>query len=303
MSKAVFQLSDGSDVIASSANTPTEADQSPEFSVTQFLSHLNEDLLSNRLTLPTLPSSAIEALIIINDEASSANDLATVISRDASLTTRLIRYANSPVFRGAETIKAIKPAITRIGFAQAKNAVYAVSMKEVFKTPIKSIEQRMDTIWNRSIKIGAQAAVLANQHPTLDANIALVAGLIHDIGSIPILTKAAEHKELVENPDYLDKVIAKTHCILGSSILEHWKFAQELIDVAAEHEQLDRQSTETTGDYVDLVQVASMLVDSGIDDISTATNLPMLPAVRRLNLINIDPSILEQGTAEIAMSF
>ncbi|MCU7935409.1 MAG: HDOD domain-containing protein, partial [Candidatus Thiodiazotropha sp. (ex Dulcina madagascariensis)] len=235
MTKSVFFLSDGAPV---DPETERERERSElEASTTKaFVDAVREDLRANKIYLPTLPALALEALVVINDVDSSAADLEKVISRDAALTARLIRYANSPLYRGLNTIASIRPAITRIGFQRVKNAVYAVSMKEVFRTSVKEIERRMDRLWTHSVKVGAQAAMLAKGQPGLDPDVALVAGLVHDIGHIPLLIKACSYQELIDNPDYLDKVLQKLHPQLGGSILKLWKFDQHVIDVAAEHE-------------------------------------------------------------------
>ena len=264
MPKSVFQLSDGETV---TVETPEERAkrEMESFSVKEFVGAVREDLRTNNIYLPTLPTLAFEALLVINDAGSSAADLEKVISKDAALTARLIRYANSPLYRGTHTVTAIKLAITRIGFQRVKNAVYAVSMKEVFRTPIKAIEQRMEELWTHSVKVGAQAAILAKDHPRLDPDVALVAGLVHDIGKIPLLIKACEYEELSENPDFLDRLLLKLHPQLGSSIIKLWKFDEKVVEVALEHENLSRDTGDAPVDYVDLVQVANILAHKGSD--------------------------------------
>ena len=158
MSKSVFTLSDGEPVSLEKEKKDKEQSQE-ESTVKEFVESVREDLRANKIYLPTLPALALEALLIINDVDSSASDLERVISRDAALTARLIRYANSPLYRGLNTIISIKPAITRIGFQRVKNAVYAVSMKEVFRTSVKEIEKRMDNLWAHSVKVGAQVII------------------------------------------------------------------------------------------------------------------------------------------------
>ncbi len=262
MSKSVFHLSDGAPVDLESEKKTQEKVQE-EASVKEFVESVREDLRANNIYLPTLPSLALEALLVINDADSSASDLERVISRDAALTARLIRYANSPLYRGLNTIATIKPAITRIGFQRVKNAVYAVSMKEVFRTSVKEIEKRMDNLWAHSVKVGAQAAILAKSQPGLDADVALVAGLVHDIGHIPLLIKACKYESLIKHPESLDKILYKLHTQLGGSILKLWKFDASVIAVAAEHENLARDPGDAPVDYVDVVQVANILAHEG----------------------------------------
>jgi putative nucleotidyltransferase with HDIG domain len=262
MSKSVFHLSDGVPAEQEKVKQENEAAQE-ESTIKEFVESVRGDLRSNNIYLPTLPALALEALLVINDVDSSASDLERVISRDAALTARLIRYANSPLYRGLNTITTIKPAVTRIGFQRVKNAVYAVSMKEVFRTSVKEIERRMDNLWAHSVKVGAQAAILAKGQPGLDADVALVAGLVHDIGHIPLLIKACHYESLINKPAVLDKILQKLHTQLGGSILKLWKFDSAVISAAAEHENLSRDPGDAPVDYVDVVQVANILVHEG----------------------------------------
>jgi len=262
MSKSVFHLADGAPADAAEKQKEQER-ESDESVVRGFVEAVRNDLRAQKIYLPTLPALALEALLVINDIDSSASDLERVISRDAALTARLIRYANSPLYRGLNTITTIKPAVTRIGFQRVKNAVYAVSMKEVFRTSVKEIERRMDALWAHSVKVGAQAAMLAKRQPGMDADVALVAGLVHDIGHIPLLIKACDYNLLIEKPDVLDKILYKLHTQLGSNILKLWKFDEQVIKVAAEHENLDRDPGDAPVDYVDIVQVANILAHEG----------------------------------------
>ena len=113
MAKTVFHLSDGAAVSTETEKEKSERDMET-FSVSDFIGSIRDDLRANKIYLPTLPTLALEALLVINDAGSSARDLEKVISKDAALTARLIRYANSPLYRGVSPVTAIKVAITRI---------------------------------------------------------------------------------------------------------------------------------------------------------------------------------------------
>jgi putative nucleotidyltransferase with HDIG domain len=293
MTKSVFYLSDGAPVESEEVKQARSADRENSI-IKPFIDSVKEDLVMNKIYLPTLPALALEALVVINDADSSASDLEKVISRDASLTARLIRYANSPLYRGLNTIASIKPAITRIGFQKVKNAVYAVSMKEVFHTSEKDIERRMNDLWTHSVKVGAQAAMLAKMQPSLDPDIALVAGLIHDIGCIPLLIKACSFPDLIANPEFLDKVLWKLHTQLGGSILKLWKFDPHVIRVAAEHEDLKRDPGDAPLDYVDLVQVSNIISYEGTDHPLATLDRSRIKAFSRLDKACSDKSLDEE---------
>ncbi len=261
MGKASFTISDGTKV-----TTPTEDDkfERPEdFSVNDFVDELKDDLKHNRITLPTMPTIAVEALMVLNDANSSADDLVKVISKDTSLTARLIRYANSPLYAMAYPISSIKPAITCIGFQKVKHAIYAVCMKDVFRTSVSDIQRRMEDLWTHSVKVASKSVALARLQPELDPEVALVAGLVHDVGKIPLLIKMCKHEALVGYEGFLDHLIHKLHTGMGKSILKFWEFDPALVAVAAEHENIEREPQDSIPDYVDIVQVANILSYQG----------------------------------------
>jgi putative nucleotidyltransferase with HDIG domain len=294
MTKATFTLSDGTKVTTESEEE-REKREAGGFSIKEFIRHLEDDLRNNRITLPTLPTVAIEALMVINDCDSSSDDLVKVISKDTSLTARLIRYANSPLYSGAYSVTSIKPAITCIGFQKVKNAIYSVSMQEVFRTPHTRIQERMDELWAHSVKVGATAAMQARAHADLDPDVALVAGLVHDIGKIPLLIKACEYEHLVSRDDHLERLLEKLHTGMGKAILKRWEFDPALVAVAAEHEDLGRQPHAGEPDYVDLVQVANILVYAGTEHPLSRVDREQVGSFKRLGIATQVP---EDGDVE-----
>jgi putative nucleotidyltransferase with HDIG domain len=290
MAKASFTISDGSKV-----TTITEAEEikrPDDFSIKEFVDELKQDLKHNRLSLPTMPTIAMEALMVINDVNSSAADLVKVISKDTSITARLIRYANSPFYGMVHPISAIKPAITCIGFKQVKHAIYAVCMKDVFKTSISDIQKRMEELWAHSVKVGSKAVELAQSRPEFDPEVALVAGLVHDIGKIPLLMKLCNYEALTGYDEFMDKLLHKLHTNMGKAILKRWEFDPELIAVAAEHEDIRRQPEDSAPDYVDLVQVANILSYDGTDHYLARVDRGKIGAFKRLGLTE------EEGMAD-----
>jgi HD-like signal output (HDOD) protein len=74
---------------------------------------------------------------------------------------------------------------------------------------------------------------------------------------LPILYRVEEREDLLEVPGLLDHLIEKLHARIGGEMLKQWKFPQPLVDVAAEHEDLQR-SHDGPPDLVDIVQVANL---------------------------------------------
>ncbi len=253
-----------------------------KFDVKAFALELREDIQKNRIRLPTLPNISLEALIIINDADSSMADLENVIAKDTSMAARLVRYANSPLYMGINNVSSVKAAITRIGLDAVKNAILSLAMRDVFSSTRKSIEKRMESLWQHSVSVASKATVLAEHFSHLNPDEAMLAGLIHDIGTIPILLKASDQPLLLDKEEHLDKVVEVLHMSVGSFMLKHWNFEPALVEVAAVHDKLDRKPPSDEVDYVDIIQVANVLSRDGTQHRYGNLDLEKVPAFKRV---------------------
>ncbi|MCB1762912.1 MAG: HDOD domain-containing protein [Gammaproteobacteria bacterium] len=241
------------------ASRGQENDQSEKFDPKAFALELRDAIQKNQIKLPTLPALSLEALLVVNDAGSCMADVAKVITKDTSMAARLVRYANSPLYRGTRNVASVKAAITRIGIDAVRHAILSLAMRDVFTTAIKSIQVRMEALWRHSVSVASKAALLCEHFPHLNRDEAMLAGLIHDVGAIPILLKAKDHQLLLDDEKKLDKVVYALHMSVGKFMLTLWNFDPAMIDVAATHDKLDRDPPGEQVDYVDLVQVANVL--------------------------------------------
>ncbi|MCW8906972.1 MAG: HDOD domain-containing protein [Sedimenticola sp.] len=261
------------------------SDSDPQkFDMKAFANDLVEDIEKNRIRLPTLPAISLEALLVVNDAGSSMADVARIIAKDTSMAARLVRYANSPLYRGVNTVSSVKAAITRIGFDAVKNAILSLAMKDVFTTAFKPIQARMEALWTHSVDVATKATLLADRFPHLNKDEAMLAGLIHDVGTIPILIKAKEYPVLLEKESNLDKVIDKLHMPVGKFMLSRWNFDSALVDVAAQHDKIDRVPKGKEVDYVDIIQVANILSHQGSESRWAGVDIEENLACRRVGL-------------------
>lgn len=256
----------------------------PKFDMKTFANDLVEDIEKNRIRLPTLPAISLEALLVVNDAGSSMGDVARIITKDTSMAARLVRYANSPLYRGVNTVSSVKAAITRIGFDAVKNAILSLAMKDVFTTAFKPIQARMEALWTHSVDVATKATLLADRFPHLNKDEAMLAGLIHDVGAIPILIKAKEYPVLLEKESNLDKVVDKLHMPVGKFMLARWNFDPALVEVAAQHDKIDRVPKGKEVDYVDIIQVANILSHQGSESRWAGINIEDNLACQRVGL-------------------
>ncbi|MDX1251930.1 MAG: HDOD domain-containing protein [Gammaproteobacteria bacterium] len=249
----------------------------------KFISRLLDDIRHKRIGLPTLPEVAWRVRKAAQEQGTTATQLSKLISTDAALCTRLLQVANSPLYKGTNAITNVQTAIARLGQRQVKNLITSVVVSQLFQAQAPPmIRHRLKTTWAHTIQVAAISHVFARKFTRLMPEQAMLAGLIHDIGKLPILAQIELFPELLEDEKTVDRLVALLHPQIGKIVLETWNFPPEMVAVAAEHENLERNSR-ANPDYTDVVLMANLLSHSGNQQIGPG-NWPSIPACHKLGL-------------------
>ena len=250
----------------------------------KFLEQLYQALRSNKLVLPTLPEMALKVREVVSDENSSLSDLAKVINRDAALAARLIQLANSPMLRARVVIESVDMAVMRMGATMVKNLVTSMVMEQLFNARNPVTHKKLVDCWKHASEVSSIAVALSMQYPHYHPDQAMLAGLVHDIGILPILTMAENFPELLKDEAKLDELVFRVHPYVGQAILKHWNFPETLLNVPREHENLKYESGSQTPDYVDLIIVSNLQSERRKNADNLPADLSSLPAFRKLGL-------------------
>jgi len=264
-----------------------------------FLAGLFEDLEKDKLVLPTLPEVALKVRDTLEDDNSSMLDVAKVITNDVALSARLIQISNSPLLRASRQIETVEAAVTRMGSNMVRNLVTSIAMEQMFQATTDATDKRLRAVWENSTQIAAIASALSMPHPNLQTDQALLAGLVHDIGTLPILSRAEDYPDLLDNETALDRIIASAHVKIGAAILQAWNFSDVLIRVAAEHENLSRNHA-GPADYVDIVIVANLQDAYGTNHPYAQVDWTTVPAFEKLGMeTDVSTVDMDEANAEI----
>lgn len=250
-----------------------------------FAQQIREDIAQNRLRLPTLPEVALRVREAVESERSSAANIAEIVTQDPALTARLLQVANSPLYRGRIPIDNVQMAIARMGLQLVKNLVVSLAMKQMFQATSEALDEAFRRVWEDSVEVAAIARVLAVDLPGLSPEQAMLAGLIHNIGALPVLTKLDMDLGFEADRETTSRLIAGIGPELGREMLTQWGFAEELACVPSEC--LDLQRKRDRPDYADLVLVARLehLAASGrLDDAICPTQWPNYSAFARVGV-------------------
>jgi putative nucleotidyltransferase with HDIG domain len=139
-------------------------------------------------TLPTLPEIAVRCMRMVNDPRSAAQEVAAIIGQDISLSSKVLRLANSAFYGMPGKISSVDRAIVLLGFKTITTIVLSVTVFDLF--PENKMSRRLfdrKAFWLHSLSCALIAKYLAarvKRRFLVDPEEAFCSGLLHDIGKV-----------------------------------------------------------------------------------------------------------------------
>ena len=250
----------------------------------KFLSDFLTDLNANRVVLPTLPEVAMQVRNAVGDPQATTARIEKIINSDPALSTKLLKVVNSPAYRGSEPITNLRMAITRLGTNQVRNLATGLVMEQLYQvTSTDNIKQHLKDLWLHSTRVATLSHVIAKRFTKLKPDEAMLAGLIHDIGTLPVLNRASLFPELLEDDEKLVAVMRSLHTMIGPAVLDEWGFSRDMVIVSAEHEDI-YQARDGEVDYVDVIIVANLHSYLGTQNRLAKINWEEVPAFAKIGM-------------------
>lgn len=246
---------------------------------------ITKSIQNDEMVLPTLPEVALQVRDAAEDENADVPTLCSVLQNDTALSARVIKVTNSPLMRTNQTITDLRTAVSRLGIKYTANLAMGLAMEQMFQATNDTIDQLLRENWQKSTEIAGICHVLCRHYTKLAPDQATLAGLVHRIGALPVLTFAENHSAL-QKPNVLKALIEKLSPTLGALILKQWDFPEALQNVPQEHLRFSRDIP--TPDYADLVMVAMLQTTLGTDHPYAQLDWNNISAFKRLGL---DPNI------------
>ena len=260
----------------------------------QIMLELYEAYTNDALKLPSLPDIAIRIREAVDAPYVTAQEVERIVTADPAVAARLIQVANSPAYAGAAHVETCKGAVTRLGFAATREFVTSMVLKQVFKTTSAMLKKKIYELWQHSTYVAAISYQLARVLGGFSPDRALLSGLVHDIGALPVLAVIESHSQSANlSPEGLTACINGLQGQVGAMVLRHWAFPDDLVTVALEAEDWERAAKPTgshgEADYCDLVLIAQLFSFMGTPHIAKYPSISAVPAFGRLMLGKLSP--------------
>ncbi len=252
---------------------------------------LQRDLQDDRLILPTLPEVAAKIRQQLKREDSSIEHIAQLIQSDPIIAAKVIKAANSALY-GGQNIRTCKAAIDRLGTKVTAQLVTSLTAQELFHSESPVMRQWMRNLWEHSTNVAAMSFVLAsNMPPMFEPERAMLAGLLHDVGTVAILNYTNQFSSQIDSTDELDVTITELRGKIGALILQRWNFDEDIVKSALHCEDWERDESPAAelSDVVMMAQLHSFLLSPLRN--RALPSITKLPAFKKLRLDTLDAAV------------
>ncbi len=208
--------------------------------------------------IPALPVTVTKILEICNNPNTSPVDLNRVISVDPVLMGRVLKLINSAYYGLSNQVTSLSRAIIMLGINTVKNLALSTAVMGSLGPTGGALN--MQGFWRHSLCVGVTSKLIAKARriPTKELEEYFIAGLLHDMGKIPLNNTLTEmyieamgQSDREQIPLYLaeKQILGYDHCEIGVLIGELWKLGGGILDTIQYHHQLDNY----TGKYIEIL--------------------------------------------------
>ena len=221
---------------------------------TSFMERLLDALNQNRLVLPAFPEAAMRARDVAERLDASALDVAREVAKDPALTARILKVANSSMFGFRQNTGSLQQAISRMGLDHTKTLVTNFALMQLMAPPRAAYGKLIARVREHCAEVAAVSYTMAEVGGRQNKNRALLAGMLHDIGYLPLIQFAKNESDaFLLDPAFMAE-LKELHLQVGNMLMMYWQFAPDLMNTVSDHHNLACDS----GSEVSLREVVSL---------------------------------------------
>lgn len=188
--------------------------------------------------VPRLPEAASKLLQCLEQENSSAEDVASCVNADREMMLKLLRLANSPFFGLSGKVESVEEAVLVLGRAAVRSMALAAVLTEQFAASRNSLPWfDWNRFWRRSFATAVCAHQLSRTLHCSAPDVAFTSGLLHDLGVavFALALPQAYQPVLLQQSDcsLAEREIAAfgfSHGDLSAALLQLWGLPATVIE-------------------------------------------------------------------------
>lgn len=267
--------------------------------VEAFVRAMTAELSGGRVSLPGFPDIVPRIRQVLSDDNVTIEQVTRVVGAEPILTAGLLQLANSAAFSPlGKRVVDLRAAIARLGFNTVTSVSIGFAVSELRKTKtLNGIASPLAELWQRSVAVAAVSHVLARRLTKVSPDKAMLAGLLHGMGELYILTRIAGMAEAPLDRAVHDKILRGWHANAAQAVLEQWDITDDVVQSVHLQDNVGYVH-EGEADLVDVLIVAKRLVlHSGKLEVVPGDAPPVSAALK----LGLDARAIEQILSESAV--
>ena len=207
-----------------------------------FLQRLAAEVSEGSIDLPCFPDVVIRISTALADPTSTSDHVVTIVGAEPRLAARILQTANSAAFNTTgKPLTDLRSAITRLGHQMVHGTAMSYAMQQMKnEASLRAIAQPLTDLWNRSIAVASISRIVA-ERTKLSTDEAFLTGLLHGIGNLYIMARAATQASELGGENFWLDLLAGWQASIGKAVLESWGFSEELCDAVGEQGDHERR--------------------------------------------------------------
>lgn len=192
-----------------------------------------DEIGRGEVSFPTHADVALRVRLALDDPDLDVARAAQIIQAEPLLATRVVAVANSIAFnRTGARVADVKTAVTRVGIRLLRALATAVVMRQMaggMRSP-KS-RQLAARLWEHTAHVAALSHILAGRFVRGAAEIALFAGMVHEVSGFYLISRNDAHPELFVDDGALQAMSAEA--AVGRAVLNALAVPEEVVDAVS----------------------------------------------------------------------
>ncbi|NMM38729.1 MAG: HDOD domain-containing protein [Glaciimonas sp.] len=264
------------------------------------------EILSKIHALPSCPAVVMQLLGSIGQSNADINQLSAMISKDQALSARALRLANSSFYGMQRKVATMPQALSILGLNNLRTLIAAAAVVDRFPAKVHGGFD-FQIFWRHSIATAVCARLIARR-VGINPESAFMAGLLHDIGRLVLVTEFPEQYQTARQ--YRAKhdctmlqaeraILSCDHTAAGQALAEHWRFPSAIQMTIAGHHTPDHQWSSGLTNVIQVADAMAHALDLSADEDELVPPL----SSHAWNSLNLDRHTVLQVLSETELQF
>ncbi len=199
------------------------------------LERVESSIHTGDFELPQLRSVSLRLMDMASKPNTELREVAQLISSDPSLSSELLKTANSVLYAAREPAATIHEAVMRLGLRDLRSMILSISMRGAVLQS-RSLQRYAKEVWRQASSV-ANLSRFIGPYVGHDPDEAYLLGLLHDIGKVALLSMLS--KEQRSQSDLASAIVGEVfrryHEAAGVAMAREWKLSDETVSVCGCH--------------------------------------------------------------------